>query len=132
MTLGRSIYYLSYYYVREVTTKGVGWASGEVSDLVAPPLNLVLYMHLRIFAYTSNALIANLSFECMELIRKKLYWEPRSLIVDTRKSFLTTESLKFSEIQGNMFPCYIILFKFPCYRKTNFPVTWNVFPCKHH
>ena len=52
--------------VREVTTKGVGWASGEVSDLVAPPLNLVLYMHLRIFAYTSNALIA--SFECMELI----------------------------------------------------------------
>jgi hypothetical protein len=26
-----------------VTTKGVGWASEEVSDLVAPPLNLVLY-----------------------------------------------------------------------------------------
>jgi len=52
--------------VREVTTKVVGWVSGEVSDLVAPPLNLVLYMHLRIFAYTSNALIA--SFECMELI----------------------------------------------------------------
>jgi hypothetical protein len=52
--------------VREVTTKGVGWAFGKASDLVAPPLNLVLYMHLRIFAYTSNTLIA--SFEYMELI----------------------------------------------------------------
>ena len=50
--------------VREVETKGVGWASEEVSDLVAPPLNLVLYMHLRIFAYTSNTLIA--SFEYMD------------------------------------------------------------------
>ena len=52
--------------VREVTTKGVGWASGEASDLVAPPLNLVLYMYLRIFVYTSNDLIS--SFEYMELI----------------------------------------------------------------
>ena len=42
-------------------------------------------------------------------IRKKLYWAPRSLIVVTRKSFETTESLKFAEIQGNVFPCYIIL-----------------------
>jgi hypothetical protein len=49
-----------------VTTKGVGWAFGEACDLVAPPLNLVLYMYLRIFAYTSNTLIA--SFEYMELI----------------------------------------------------------------
>jgi hypothetical protein len=49
-----------------VTTQGVGWASEEVSDLVAPPLNLVLYMHLRIFAYTSNPLIT--SFEYMESI----------------------------------------------------------------
>ena len=49
-----------------MTTEGVGWSSEEASDLVAPPLNLVLYMHLRIFAYTSNALIA--SFEYMELI----------------------------------------------------------------
>ncbi len=49
-----------------MTTQGVGWASEEDSDLVAPPLNLVLYMHLRIFAYTSNALIA--SFEYMELM----------------------------------------------------------------
>ena len=49
-----------------MTTEGVGWASEEVSDLVAPPLNLVLYMYLRIFAYTSNTLIA--SFEYMELI----------------------------------------------------------------
>ena len=45
----------------------------------------------------------------VEDIRKKLYWSPRSLIVDTRKRFETTESLKFSEIQGNVFPCYIIL-----------------------
>jgi hypothetical protein len=52
--------------VGEVTTKGVGWASEEASDLVALPLNLVLYMYLRIFAYTSNTKIA--SFECMELI----------------------------------------------------------------
>jgi hypothetical protein len=44
----------------------VGWASEEASDLVSPPQNLVLYVHLRIFAYTSNALIA--SFEYMELM----------------------------------------------------------------
>jgi hypothetical protein len=49
-----------------VTTQGVGWSSEEASDLVVPPLNLVLYMHLRIFAYTSNVLIV--SFEYMELI----------------------------------------------------------------
>jgi hypothetical protein len=49
-----------------VTTKGVGWASEEVSDLVVSPLSLVLYMHLRIFAYTSNTLIA--TFEYMELM----------------------------------------------------------------
>ena len=49
-----------------MTTQGVGWASEEACDLVAPPLNLVLYIHLRIFAYTSNALIA--SFEYMELM----------------------------------------------------------------
>ncbi len=49
-----------------MTTKGVGWSSEEVSDLVTPPMNLVIYMHLRIFAYTSNDLIA--SFEYMELI----------------------------------------------------------------
>jgi hypothetical protein len=48
-----------------MTTQGVGWVSEEASDLVAPPLDLVLYMHLRIFAYTSNVLIA--SFEYMEL-----------------------------------------------------------------
>jgi hypothetical protein len=43
---------------------GSDWASGEASDLVEPPINLVLYMHLRIFAYTSNTLIA--SFENMD------------------------------------------------------------------
>jgi hypothetical protein len=47
--------------MRGVTTLGVDWSSEETPDLVAPPLNLVLYMHLRIFAYTSNTLIA--SFE---------------------------------------------------------------------
>jgi hypothetical protein len=47
-----------------VTTKGVGWSSGEASSLVESPLNLVLYMHLRIFVYTSNTLIA--SFEYMD------------------------------------------------------------------
>ncbi len=53
-------------WVREVTTQGVDGESEEVSDLVATPLSLVLYMHLRIFVYTSNVLIA--SFEYMELI----------------------------------------------------------------
>ena len=52
--------------MRGVTTKGIGWASDEASDLVVSPLSLVLYMHLRIFAYTSNTLIA--SFEYMELM----------------------------------------------------------------
>jgi hypothetical protein len=42
--------------VRAVLTQGVSWSSAEASDPVAPPLNLVLYMHLRIFAYTSNVL----------------------------------------------------------------------------
>ncbi len=45
-----------------MATKGVDWASDEASDLVATPLNLVLYMHLRIFAYTSNTLIASLEY----------------------------------------------------------------------
>jgi hypothetical protein len=42
-----------------VEVSGVGWSSGE--DLVPeePPLNLVLYMHFRIFAYSSNILIAD-------------------------------------------------------------------------
>ena len=52
--------------MRGVATKGIGWASEEASDLVVSPLSLVLYMHLRIFAYTSNTLIT--SFEYMELM----------------------------------------------------------------
>jgi hypothetical protein len=48
--------------VREVETMGVGWTSGEASDLVEPPLNLLLYLHLRIFAYTSNILIASFAY----------------------------------------------------------------------
>jgi hypothetical protein len=62
--------------MRGVTTMGVGWASGKVSNLVGPPLNLVLYMHLRMFAYTSNTLIA--SFEYMD----------RMLASDTLKDFM--------------------------------------------
>ncbi len=50
--------------MRGVTTMGVGWASGEASDLVELPLNLVLYMRLDIFAYTSNTLITG--FEYMD------------------------------------------------------------------
>ncbi len=49
-----------------MTTQGVGWASEEASDLVAPPLYLVLYMHLRIFVYTSNVLIT--SFKYVDLM----------------------------------------------------------------
>jgi len=50
--------------MRGVTTMGFGWGSGETSDLVETPLNLVIYMHLRIFVYTSNTLIV--SFEYMD------------------------------------------------------------------
>jgi hypothetical protein len=34
--------------MRGVTTMGVGWVSEEASGLVVSPLNLVLYIHLRI------------------------------------------------------------------------------------
>jgi hypothetical protein len=34
--------------MRGVTTMGVGWASEVASGLVVSPLNLVLYIHLRI------------------------------------------------------------------------------------
>ena len=37
----------------------VSWSSGEDPAPVGPPLNLVLYIHLRIFTYLSNILIAN-------------------------------------------------------------------------
>jgi hypothetical protein len=50
--------------MRGLTTMGVDWASEEVSDLVEPPLYLVLSMDLRIFAYTLNTLIT--SFEYMD------------------------------------------------------------------
>jgi hypothetical protein len=59
---------------------------------------------------SADALLLVLVPVCSLVIRKKLYWAPRSLIVETRKSFETTESLKFPEIQGNVFPCYNILF----------------------
>ena len=52
--------------IRGVATMGVGWASAEASDLVGPPPNLVLYMHLRIFSYTSNTLISSFEYvDCM-------------------------------------------------------------------
>jgi hypothetical protein len=50
--------------MRGVTTMGVDWTSREASVLVEPPLNLVLCMHLRIFAYMSNTLMV--SFEYMD------------------------------------------------------------------
>jgi len=49
---------------RGVATMGVDSVSRESSDLVEPPLNLVLCMNLRIFTYTSNTLIVN--FEYMD------------------------------------------------------------------
>ena len=65
--------------MRGGTTMGVGWASGEASDLVEPPLNLVLYMHLKIFAYTSNTLIAMLASVTLKnfrfLLRSCLFTE---------------------------------------------------------
>jgi hypothetical protein len=50
--------------MRGVTTMGVDWVSEETPDLVKPPLNLVLYVHLRVFAYTSNTTVTLIaSFE---------------------------------------------------------------------
>jgi hypothetical protein len=43
-----------------VDALGVGCASKDFLAQVGPPLNLILYMHPRIFAYSSNILIANL------------------------------------------------------------------------
>lgn len=42
-----------------VSDSGVGWSSTEDPTLMEPPLNLILYMHLRIFAYSSNNLMSN-------------------------------------------------------------------------
>ncbi len=71
-----------------MSAQGVGWASEETSDLVAPPLNLVLYMHLRIFAYTSNVLIV--SFEYMELILILASGTPKNFML-LRNSCLSTD-----------------------------------------
>ena len=51
----------------------VDWASEEAPDLAEPPLNLVLYMHLRIFAYSSNILMA--SFEPMDSMLASGTWQ---------------------------------------------------------
>ena len=52
---------------------GVGGSS--VEDLVPeePPLNLVLYMHLRIFAYSSNIRMA--SFDPMVSMLASVTWK---------------------------------------------------------
>jgi hypothetical protein len=84
--------------VKEVSTHGVGWASEEASDLVAPPLNLVLYMHLRIFAYTSNVLIA--SFEYMELILAS--GTPKNFML-LRKSCLSTDRAPVMKLTWSTF-----------------------------
>ena len=42
-----------------VEVSGVGWSSGEDPVPEETPLNLVLYMHFRIFTYSSNILIDN-------------------------------------------------------------------------
>jgi hypothetical protein len=52
---------------------GTDSASPEASDLVEPPLNLGQYIHLRIFAYTSNTLIA--SFEYMDWMLVSGTWK---------------------------------------------------------
>ena len=90
-----------------MTTQGVGWASEEASDLVAPPLNLVLYMHLRIFAYTSNVLIA--SFKYMELMLasgtlKNLMFLPKSRLSTDRASVM---KLTYSTFQ--LWRCITVL-----------------------
>ena len=59
--------------MRGVTAMGVDWASEEASDLVESTLNLVLHMHLRIFAYRSHTLIS--SFEYMECMLASGTWK---------------------------------------------------------
>ena len=87
--------------MKEVSTQGVGWASGEASDLVVSPLNLVPYMHLRIFAYTSNVLIA--SFEYWELI---LASGTRKNFRFFRKSCLSTDLAPVMKLIWSTFqPC---------------------------
>ena len=72
--------------MRGVTIMGVGWVSGEASDLVGPPLNLVIYIHLRIFTYTSKTLSVN--FDYMDCILDSVTLKNfRSFL----RSFLFTE-----------------------------------------
>jgi len=40
-----------------VVASGVDWASLEVPDLAVHELNLVLYIHLRIFVYSSTRVL---------------------------------------------------------------------------
>jgi hypothetical protein len=84
---------------------GVDWTSEEVSDLVEPLLNLVMYMYLRIFAYTSNTLIA--SFEYMDCMLPSGTWE--NFRFSLRSCFFTEREsvtkLMFSTFQ----PCRCII-----------------------
>jgi hypothetical protein len=61
--------------MRGVTTMGVGWDSGEGSNLVEPPINLVPTMILRVFAYTSNTLKKeNLVFLFDNFVLLRMEW----------------------------------------------------------
>ena len=42
-----------------VVVSGDEWSSVEVPDLPVHPLNLVLYIHLRMFVYSSNFLMSS-------------------------------------------------------------------------
>ncbi len=53
---------VSMVWVREVTTRGVGWASEEVSDLITPPLNGVIHAFENIRVY----------IECSQCVRDKV------------------------------------------------------------
>ena len=66
-----------------VAAMGVGWASGsgEDSDLAGPPLNLVLYMHLRIFAYTSNK-YSNCQFRVCRVYASLWYVEELQVLAE--------------------------------------------------
>ena len=63
---------------RDLIRGGVVFSEEEGSILVGPvpgesPLNLILYMHLRMFTYSSNILIA--SFDPMESMLASGTWK---------------------------------------------------------
>ena len=56
-----------------VTEFGVVWASKEFPDLDEHPLNLLLYIHLRIFVYLSKIHVT--SFEQMDTLLSSGTWK---------------------------------------------------------